>query len=189
MRWRLVLSGLLALLATGSVFVVEACSSDTLVLDGKERTNSGNDDESGSDAATNDTPTTRPDSGPSPTTDSGTVSDAGGAGTIQCGNVVCDTPVEVCCSSSSFDGGGACATAAAGCKTGTKAECDQPSDCGSGRTCCVSTSGWACAASCPFGAYTACQVDSDCGSGGSCKDYSCPQPKKVRTCTQPFLCQ
>jgi hypothetical protein len=121
-----------------------------------------------------------PDGGTSEggTSDSGPrESDDGGASGIRCsqGGPTCTPESQECCFAS--DKSLSCISASKGCTNGTDIDCDQPSQCPSGQTCCISLQdagsdllATGCMDSCPSTETTLCaRSNGTCAGGLQCK--------------------
>lgn len=134
------------------------------------------------------------DAGGDPVVDGGT--DDGGAttalsptpGKVSCGDTQCDTPSNVCCSSTSL----CWASNLVDEKYCFPVACDEAADCSNGQTCCLDNGKRPqsyCAASCKFGDTKLCQSNEECGSS-ACEAYTCPGfgSRAFHACSQPVFC-
>jgi hypothetical protein len=109
-------------------------------------------------------------------------------GEVQCGKATCTLPGEKCCADPTTGVSTGCVAASAACPSGgAPVTCDEPADCGAGRSCCLNRylqAGALQNVECEPGCIgpAVCQVDADCASG-TCTTF--PIMKSYKTCTRP----
>jgi hypothetical protein len=108
-------------------------------------------------------------------------------GEVSCGTATCTMPGEKCCADATSGVPMGCIAASAPCPSGSApVTCDEPADCGAGRSCCLNRYLQAgalqnvdCESSCV--GPSVCQMAADCG-GSACTTF--PIMKSYKTCAR-----